>query len=99
MSMLKIDVVCPLYRADDEIDAVLAGLAAQKNIILPTHILSPRISPAPKYLAASRQTPSAMPSKNPKIKKVIAPVAPTEARAELPRKRPTIIVSAQPYSC
>jgi rhamnosyltransferase len=32
--MLKIDVVCPLCRADDEIDAVLAGLAAQKNIIL-----------------------------------------------------------------
>lgn len=32
--MLKIDVVCPLCRADDEIDAVLAGLSAQKNIIL-----------------------------------------------------------------
>ena len=32
--MLKLDVVCPLCRADDEIDAVLAGLAAQKNIIL-----------------------------------------------------------------
>ncbi|MBO5326709.1 MAG: hypothetical protein J6A84_01135 [Clostridia bacterium] len=34
LSMLKIDVVCPLYRADDEIDAVLGGLVAQKNIIL-----------------------------------------------------------------
>ena len=32
--MLRIDVVCPLYRAEDEIDAVLAGLSAQKNIIL-----------------------------------------------------------------
>lgn len=32
--MLKIDVVCPLYRAEDEIDAVLRGLTAQKNIIL-----------------------------------------------------------------
>lgn len=32
--MLRIDVVCPLHRAEDEIDAVLAGLAAQKNIIL-----------------------------------------------------------------
>jgi O-acetyl-ADP-ribose deacetylase (regulator of RNase III) len=28
--MLKLDVVCPLCRADDEIDAVLAGLAAMK---------------------------------------------------------------------
>ena len=32
--MLKIDVVCPLYRAECEIDAVLTGLMAQKNIIL-----------------------------------------------------------------
>ena len=32
--MIKIDVVCPLYRADDEIDAVIEGLKAQKNIIL-----------------------------------------------------------------
>ena len=32
--MLRIDVVCPLHRAENEIDAVLAGLAAQKNIIL-----------------------------------------------------------------
>ena len=32
--MIKIDVVCPLYRADDEIGAVIEGLKAQKNIIL-----------------------------------------------------------------
>ena len=32
--MLRIDVVCPLCRAENEIDAALAGLAAQKNIIL-----------------------------------------------------------------
>ena len=32
--MLKIDFVCPLYRADFVIDAVLAGLKAQKGICL-----------------------------------------------------------------
>ncbi|MBQ8357755.1 MAG: hypothetical protein IJX39_08125 [Clostridia bacterium] len=33
LNMVKIDVVCPLHRADGMIDAVIEGLKAQKNII------------------------------------------------------------------
>ena len=32
--MLKMDFVCPLYQADDVIDALIAGLKAQKGIDL-----------------------------------------------------------------
>lgn len=31
---MKVDIVCPLYKADDHIDALLAGLCAQKDVEL-----------------------------------------------------------------
>ena len=70
--------------------------------VLPTHSRmevatlsrSRSSSPAPKHWAAITEKPLVSPWAKPRIKKDMAPVAPTAAKACTPMVRPTITVSA-----
>ena len=95
--------VCMIFKSPGTARRPTTVSAAESRTVswmpFATLIRTPSLSPAPKRWDVRIEKPEASPMANPSSKKETVLVAPTAARAPVPRKRPTITVSAILYNC